>query len=257
MECKICFETYNETDRLPKMITNCGHTFCFLCVKKITKCPTCIRQISGTITNYNTLDFINNTAPKTKLDRTLERLSLKNENKDIKRELNLKTKEQLNKKKALIKSLKAEVDKETERKKQILIHSNHKLIDELDRLEAKLDNEILSNQNDIDCEIESIIEKLDDNDLDMVEINKLKKNSIELKSKIKYLESVDLNYSFKTCLYDSSIQIGLIISNQASNLQVYESLTRRPSNRGNGSSSRFEDFVKRRFSSDRKNEVNF
>lgn len=256
MECKICFETYNEVDRMPKMITNCGHTFCNICLKKITKCPTCIRQIAGTITNYNTFDFINNTAVKTKIDRTLERLTLKNENKENKKKLNIKAKEQLTKKKDLIKSLKFEVNKETERKKQILLLNNQKLIDDLDRLETKLDNEILSNKNDIDCEIESIIQKLDD-ELDLAEINNLKKSSLDMKLKIENLESIDLDYKFKSCLYDSNIQIGLIVSNQTSTLQVYESLTRRSANRGNGASSRFEDFVKRRFSSDRKHEVKF
>ena len=45
--CTICFEKYNETDQLPKLLA-CGHTFCLTChkgwanVKKgLIICPTC------------------------------------------------------------------------------------------------------------------------------------------------------------------------------------------------------------------------
>lgn len=219
MECKICFEKYNEKDRKPKLITSCGHTFCEFCLRKLTKCPTCVRQIAGTMTNYDTLDFSNSTSLKTKPEEnnqvSPERLNLKKEIEENKKKLSLKADEQLKKTYEIIKLIKANINKEVERKKQLLLNNQQKLEGELDRLEAKLNNDILSNQNDIESEIENIIAKLNE-DLNLTEMNKIKKEAIllkKIKSKIENLEKLEVNYSFKPTSTDMDVQIGQIMLN--------------------------------------------
>ncbi|KAK3931720.1 Roquin-1 [Frankliniella fusca] len=47
-DCDICFETFNELTRTPKMVP-CGHTVCFKCLQEIgrNKCPTCRAPFRG------------------------------------------------------------------------------------------------------------------------------------------------------------------------------------------------------------------
>ena len=46
MECPMCYELYDDTERIPRNL-NCGHTYCESCliktvlVKKRIECPTC------------------------------------------------------------------------------------------------------------------------------------------------------------------------------------------------------------------------
>ena len=52
MNCLICFEIYNTSNRKPYVL-NCGHTFCFDCLEKqINSCPTCRLIITNKIPNY-------------------------------------------------------------------------------------------------------------------------------------------------------------------------------------------------------------
>ena len=37
LSCKICFEPYNHTDKIPRILPKCGHTFCSACLEKIAK----------------------------------------------------------------------------------------------------------------------------------------------------------------------------------------------------------------------------
>ena len=46
MDCEICFESFNRSEKLPKVLKNCGHTFCESCVGQMIKdsylcCPHC------------------------------------------------------------------------------------------------------------------------------------------------------------------------------------------------------------------------
>ena len=91
-----------------------------------------------------------------------ERLNLKKEIEENKKKLSLKADEQLKKSYENIQLIKATASREIERKKQILLKNHKKLVEDADRLEAKLNNDILSNQNDIESEIENIIAKLNE-----------------------------------------------------------------------------------------------
>mmetsp|Transcript_46455 Transcript_46455/g.53542 ORF Transcript_46455/g.53542 Transcript_46455/m.53542 type:complete len:252 (+) Transcript_46455:122-877(+) len=49
MECPTCFEEYNREERMPKVLRECGHTFCRTCLKQLrdgdsVRCPTCRRM---------------------------------------------------------------------------------------------------------------------------------------------------------------------------------------------------------------------
>jgi tetratricopeptide (TPR) repeat protein len=60
MKCKICLEHFNILNKLPMVLSNCGHTFCQSCLLslKIFACPTCRTIIDGTNKNYELLDII-------------------------------------------------------------------------------------------------------------------------------------------------------------------------------------------------------
>ena len=66
MECKVCLEIYNDSNRKPKIITNCGHTFCSNCLNSlnIKSCPKCRNKIIDCVINYDILELINNDSNK-------------------------------------------------------------------------------------------------------------------------------------------------------------------------------------------------
>ncbi|EGT42351.1 hypothetical protein CAEBREN_02519 [Caenorhabditis brenneri] len=47
--CSVCLQRYHATDRIPKMLSRCGHTICIECINRLhallgyqgVKCPTC------------------------------------------------------------------------------------------------------------------------------------------------------------------------------------------------------------------------
>ena len=64
--CPICFDTYNDKDKVPRIL-QCGHTFCQSCLmdlrtSNILTCPTCRKYFSPDvkllITNYTILGKI-------------------------------------------------------------------------------------------------------------------------------------------------------------------------------------------------------
>ncbi len=58
MKCKKCFNDYNKSNRIAKLITPCGHTFCEDCLKKLIICPNCNKVIKDKITNFEIFDSI-------------------------------------------------------------------------------------------------------------------------------------------------------------------------------------------------------
>lgn len=72
MECKVCLEIYNDSNRKPKIITNCGHTFCSNCLNSlnIKSCPKCRNKIIDCVINYDILELINNDSNKIEFQNT-------------------------------------------------------------------------------------------------------------------------------------------------------------------------------------------
>jgi len=55
-DCSICLSTYNTTDRVPKILPDCGHTICSSCLKQILKlqhvcCPLDRKPLDKNLTN--------------------------------------------------------------------------------------------------------------------------------------------------------------------------------------------------------------
>jgi len=69
MECQICFEIYDSKSIIPKILTNCGHSFCKICLDRIINkktlvyCPVCrektnINNKDNLPTNYSLIKII-------------------------------------------------------------------------------------------------------------------------------------------------------------------------------------------------------
>ncbi|KAJ1520207.1 hypothetical protein ONE63_004418 [Megalurothrips usitatus] len=74
LHCKVCFEDYNENERRPKILSNCGHTFCLECISGFFKsspspeCPLCRNRVGVYLhelkDNYELMEFL-----PTKIDK--------------------------------------------------------------------------------------------------------------------------------------------------------------------------------------------
>ncbi len=64
MSCQICFDSYNNSDHKPYVITSCGHTFCCNCLNSLSDrlCPTCRKLIRGKQLNFALLEMIDSKA---------------------------------------------------------------------------------------------------------------------------------------------------------------------------------------------------
>ena len=70
MECKICYEIFDNEMFIPKIMSNCGHSFCKICMERITdgkstiQCPICrektrlIRKNDRIPVNYALLEVL-------------------------------------------------------------------------------------------------------------------------------------------------------------------------------------------------------
>ncbi len=62
-KCEICFDSFNNSDRLPITIMQCGHTYCLVCIDELTKydfrCPKDRELITNQKPNYALLDVLN------------------------------------------------------------------------------------------------------------------------------------------------------------------------------------------------------
>ena len=50
--CSICYRKYNIINRIPTIITVCGHSVCSECIEKIDDCPICRKEIEETVINW-------------------------------------------------------------------------------------------------------------------------------------------------------------------------------------------------------------
>lgn len=84
MECQICFETFDSKNFIPKLLTNCGHSFCNICIqrlinnKKYIICPICREQTKlnsykEVPTNYSIIEIIDKSKEYEKSKSILER----------------------------------------------------------------------------------------------------------------------------------------------------------------------------------------
>lgn len=52
LECSICFDYFDDFERLPKILDNCGHTFCYSCLddwlSSDESCPMCRLPVDST-----------------------------------------------------------------------------------------------------------------------------------------------------------------------------------------------------------------
>lgn len=56
--CPICYESFDDKDRIPVLLDQCGHSFCRSCLKaggsSINRCPQCRQSITKSISNLKT-----------------------------------------------------------------------------------------------------------------------------------------------------------------------------------------------------------
>jgi len=63
MNCKICFEIYDNNKHKPFTLIPCGHSFCSTCVVELKTCSLCMQDIDSIKPNYvliENLDYIMN-----------------------------------------------------------------------------------------------------------------------------------------------------------------------------------------------------
>ena len=61
-DCVVCYEQYNDSNRMPHMLIPCGHTICRECLGSITNCPKCRKNIERTVENWDLIPS-NDTRP--------------------------------------------------------------------------------------------------------------------------------------------------------------------------------------------------
>lgn len=59
MNCKLCLQDYNDSNRQPEILIPCCHTFCSSCLIKKPSCPVCNHLIFDLKTNTAIIDALN------------------------------------------------------------------------------------------------------------------------------------------------------------------------------------------------------
>ena len=60
MDCDICFENFDYSEKKPLLLLKCAHTMCLECVTSLVekKCPSCSSVIEDTQTNWSILKLV-------------------------------------------------------------------------------------------------------------------------------------------------------------------------------------------------------
>ena len=219
MDCKICFEKYNDFDRKPNVL-NCGHLFCVKCLNTLPeqKCPKCQQTIISKSQIF--LDEDRETESNYIINKdddlsTIEIKQIFNEIKflDEKFNFNHKMKQIRNSKK--FEGIKNEVNSETNKLTNI-IYNNQDVI--LSKIEEKIKNfddkttELLKHHNEVHLKVESLKYNFNSNKLDQNAYKNLNEKLKEIKNELELnlcgLSQFENKYQFKS---SSDISIGKLI----------------------------------------------
>jgi len=145
MECEICEELYNETNRQPYLITPCGHCFCLECCNKLIdqSCPKCRGLALSKTINRGLLDLINDstnsiannkkrptTARESKIYQSFDKLL--SDIDEAKTKLKQKYEEKLKDSDEVVRLKHEQIQEETNRKMNILLKDTESLLNQLD-----------------------------------------------------------------------------------------------------------------------------
>lgn len=185
MSCQICYSEFDHSRHKPYSLSNCPHTFCIDCLKKIKskKCPYCNVPFTSKNPNLSLLELI----PQSQYDiRRSELDKLVNEAKELKTKLHSESKKKLNEHLSKLQELKLEIKRTTSKQiKQILSHKLN-LLDEVHYNESSVKNSInkLKYDADVDMKLNAIKYDLETNDLDEEQIDNEKNEINQVKIKL-------------------------------------------------------------------------
>ncbi len=187
IDCIICYENYNDSNRKPYLLIPCGHTICGECSESIDNCPKCRKKSEGKVENW---DLIPSAIPEqnnplwVSLRKYLV-IDVDEKEEELFKALEVKKNEQQNKAKAI----KTKIQDEANHKIESILKKNDELIREVDMQDSKISSELdkifQKNQKYIEEESKFIKAKVESHKLnDLNELESLKKKSDELKNKI-------------------------------------------------------------------------
>jgi hypothetical protein len=75
MECKICYEKFDNVIHKPIVCVPCGHSFCSKCVIQLKACSICRRHIKEKSTNFSLLEILEQSESGRQSSRTIAKLA--------------------------------------------------------------------------------------------------------------------------------------------------------------------------------------
>ena len=54
--CPVCLDAYDAVDKVPKVLTRCGHTLCAPCINRVVKAEACV--VAGITYTYQVECFL-------------------------------------------------------------------------------------------------------------------------------------------------------------------------------------------------------
>ena len=217
MNCEICFERYNDSDKQPYILIPCSHSFCISCIEKLDKCATCRSQITGKFINrgiLNLLDLNLIPDPNTKLKDSI--IKSKNELKELKGNLISKINEKKRINKGKLNEIENEITDQTIKLHELIEKNKNDLLIKLKDIEensnAKFD--FLSLENEINILLNH----------DMIEMNKsqlinlneqLQNMKNEINKKIDFVKDYHLVVKLEPLNINSKNFIGELIDDKS------------------------------------------
>ena len=198
LDCIICLERYNDSNRKPHVLFPCGHTICGECLESIDNCPKCRKNIERTVENW---DFIPSHDTRPSVPPQMS--SINDQNKDPlwvslrkylvidvdekQKELFKALQEKQNEQQNKANVIKSKIQDEANHKVESILKKTDELIREVNMQDSKISSELekifQESQNYIEKESKFIKAKVESHQLnDLDEMESLKKKSDILKN---------------------------------------------------------------------------
>lgn len=204
--CEICFENYNEQDRLPLAIFPCGHSFCKYCISNFKSkcCPACNCMYDSTAKNWALINLI----PKSKIPEVYDHvknlvnntLTLLNQFDRINRE-----KDEDNRKK--FDDIREKINRKSDELINKIKHWQDVILDRLDKYEEEWSDNYAHNMSlgdNINHNMTQANDKLRSEQYksDEVKLNEIKQFAEQSQNTLN--ENLNSNYANKTLVFRNS-----------------------------------------------------
>lgn len=210
MDCKVCFELFNEDTRKPINI-NCGHTFCSKCLDTLTRmnkreCPMCKTRITSKLSNFALIDVLQSDQhTDSKLVAEIEK-NLK-QMESLTQDIQIKCYQQLQQLNQHVNSIKSKINEQSLKTIKLVEQQQNALNEEADAIQTVINERVERILMTPKYNVPDDYKKMKKQELEAIK-TKINESAVNLNSRKEQLKEFDNFVKFNPSKQTAEIKLG-------------------------------------------------